>query len=138
MSENQRKILDMLAEGKISVDEAEKLLSALESEDAGKEKEPATKGTSKYLRVVVNPGLNSKSKEKVNVRIPINLIRAGLKWAAFIPKDARSKVNDALQEKGIEMDPFNIRPEDIEELISAMDELTVDVEGSESVQIFCE
>ena len=29
MSEDQRKILDMLSEGKISVDEAEKLLEAL-------------------------------------------------------------------------------------------------------------
>jgi hypothetical protein len=31
-----------------------------------------------------------------------------------------------------------VTPKDIEDLISTMDELTADVEGSEKVNIFCE
>ena len=68
----------------------------------------------------------------------MKLIRAGLKWASFIPKHAQSSVNQALHEKGIDMDFGKMRPEDIEELLVHLDDLTVDVEGSETVKIFCE
>jgi len=142
MSTNQRKILDMLSEGKLTVEEAEKLLLALEDEEktAGKNVSgvDGEGQSSKYLRVVVTPGPESSQQEKVNIRVPLKLIRAGLKWAAFVPQDARSKVNQAMKEKGIEKDIFSIKPDDIEELISHLDDLQVDVEGKESVRIFCE
>ena len=35
MSENRKRILDMLAQGKINVDEAERLLTTMEQPDAG-------------------------------------------------------------------------------------------------------
>lgn len=88
--------------------------------------------------MVVTPGPSSEQKEKVNVRVPLKLIRAGLKWAAFVPHDARRKVNAALSEKGINKDIFSLKPEDIEELVATLDDLTVEVEGKESVRIFCE
>lgn len=142
MSTNQKKILDMLSEGKLTVEEAEKLLMALEDKEKTTEKDVSSgdgqEQSSKYLRVVVTPGPDSNQQEKVNVRVPLKLIRAGLKWAAFIPRDARTKVNQAMKEKGIEKDIFSIKPDDIEELISHLDDLQVDVEGKESVRIFCE
>lgn len=138
-----RKILDMLAEGKISVDEAEKLISALSSgtsAQSGAQTPSTAAGRSgfKYLRVMVEPGPDSEKAEKVNIRVPLNLIRAGLKWAAFIPRDARSKVNDALQEKGIDMDFDRITSQDLEELIVHLNDLTVEVEGKETIRVFCE
>ena len=139
MSEDQRKILDMLSEGKISVDEAEKLLEALKQGDHN-QTESSSGGSAgwKYLRVLVEPGPNSQSRDRVNIRVPMKLIRAGLKWAAFIPKHAQSSVNQALHDKGIDMDFGKMTPKDIEDLIINLDELTVDVEGSEKVKIFCE
>jgi hypothetical protein len=139
MSEDQRKILDMLSEGKISVDEAEKLLEALKQGDPGQTEGPSRGSIGwKYLRVLVEPGPNSQSKDRVNIRVPMKLIRAGMKWAAFIPKHAQSSVNKALHDKGIDVDFGKMTPKDIEELVSNLDELTVDVEGSEKVKIFCE
>jgi hypothetical protein len=135
MSEERKKILEMLSEKKITAEEAEELLSAISKEGAGTgtvKKEP------KYLRIMVEPGPNSKSPDRVNVRVPLKLIRAGLKLAALIPKGAQSQVNDALHEKGIEMDFSQIKPEDLENIITQLDDLTVDVEGKESVRIFCE
>jgi hypothetical protein len=143
MGEEQRKILNMLAEEKISVDEAEKLLSAL-SEKSGSssslEHDAETDGTSKlkYLHVRVEPGPNSKNGERVNIRVPLNLIRAGLKWAAFMPKHARTKVDEALSEKGIDMDFEHLTKKDLEELMVHLNDLTVDVEGKETIKIFCE
>lgn len=139
MSEDQRKILDMLSDGKLTVDEAEKLLDALKQGDPGQTDGPSGKTTGwKYLRVLVEPGPNSQSRDRVNIRVPMKLIRAGMKWASFIPKHAQSSVNQALHDKGIDMDFGKMTPGDIEELLSNLDELTVDVEGSETVKIFCE
>ena len=142
MSEERRKILDMLAEGKISVDEAEKLLAALSASDPvpkdTKSDPGADKAKPKYLRVTVEPGPDSEKQEKVNIRVPMKLIRAGIKWAALMPKDVHSKVNDALHEKGIDMDFTKMTAKDIEDLVTNIDDLTVDVEGKEKVRVFCE
>jgi len=139
MSEERKKILEMLAAGKITVEESEKLLAAI----SGPEKEPAAaepgvRPPFKYLRVLVEPGPGSETQERVNIRVPYKLIRAGLKWASFIPKDAQGKVTEALHEKGIDFDFNRIKPEDIEELVSQLNDLTVEVEGKEKVRIFCE
>ncbi|MFZ2055079.1 MAG: hypothetical protein WAU81_12905 [Candidatus Aminicenantales bacterium] len=136
MSEERKKILEMLQQGKITVDEAEKLLAALSSpEETGT---GAAKPACKYLRVQVEPGPGSAEQDRVNIRVPMRLIRAGLKWAAFIPKHAQSSINKALHEKGIEMDFSAITPQDIEELVSQLNDLTVEVEGKEKVRVYCE
>jgi hypothetical protein len=136
MSEERKKILEMLQQGKITVDEAEKLLAALSSPE--ETESGAEKPSCKYLRIQVEPGPGSEDQDRVNIRVPMKLIRAGLKWAAFIPKHAQSSINKALQEKGIEMDFSSITPQDIEELVSQLNDLTVEVEGKEKVRICCE
>ena len=142
MKEERRKILDMLSEGKISVDEAEKLLAAITTDEPGEkgrdeESVAGVKLPFKYLRVQVEPGEGSEG-ERVNIRVPLKLIRAGLKWAALIPKDVQGKVDEALSQKGINMDFSSIKPEDLDELITNLKDLTIDVEGKETVKIFCE
>jgi hypothetical protein len=144
MSEETRKILDMLAQGKVSVEEAEKLLAAVSGSEAavsGSASRPgsaADKAGFRYLRVMVEPGPGSENGERVNIRVPLNLIRAGLKWAAFIPRDARHKVNAAMQEKGIDFDFDRITPQDLEELLVHLNDLSVEVEGKEKVRVYCE
>lgn len=137
MSEERKKILDMLSAGKINAEEAEKLLAAI-AKDNGNSSSTINIKEPKYLRIMVEPGPDSKNPDRVNIRVPLKLIRAGLKLAALIPKSAQSQVNDALHEKGIEMDFSQIKPEDLENIVRQLDDLTVDVEGKESVRIFCE
>jgi len=136
MSEEKRKILEMLSQNKITAGEAEKLLSAVSQDDS---RESTTTGKQpRYLRVMVEPGPGSHNQDRVNVRVPLKLIRAGLKLAPLIPKGARSHVDKAFHEKGLDIDFSSIKPEDLEIIISQLDDLTVDVEGKESVRIFCE
>jgi hypothetical protein len=135
MSEEQRKILEMLVSGKITIDDAERLLGALSSGQGTDEK---GKFKVKYLRVVVEPDPGDKKGERVNIRVPLKLIRAGLKLASVIPKDAQRKVNEALNEKGINLDFSQIRAEDLDVLVEQLDDITVDVEGKEKVRVFCE
>ena len=142
MAKEKRKILEMLSKGKIDIDEAERLLNALASGTAGEEytdRQPASDGElPRYLRVVVEPGENSNKKERVNVRVPMKLIRSGIKWVSLIPKDAQDKVNEAFREKGIDMDFTRMKEEDIAEIVHNLRDLTVEVEGEENVRVFCE
>jgi hypothetical protein len=147
MSDNKKKILEMLAKNKISVDDAYRLLSAVDGGDARREStgraETAVKDKAKYLRVTVLPNPESEMSgnyDRVNIRVPMSLIRAGIKLTSLIPSEARDKVNLALHEKGIDFDARNMKPEDIEELIGSLSDLEVDVvsKTGESVKVFVE
>ncbi len=139
MSEEKRKILEMLAQGKITVEESEKLLAAVgEPETEASPLDASGRRVWKYLRVQVEPGPNSEQGDRVNIRVPFKLIRAGLKFAALIPSGAQGKVNQALKEKGIDADLSRITPKDLEEILSNLDDMTVEVDGKDKVRIFCE
>src|ERR1035438_5392672 len=136
MNENRRQILEMLATGKITADEAERLISATETEP-----QPAFTGAKtkpKYIRVVVDD--NGKGTgTKANIRVPMQLLRSGVKLAALLPVQARDHVNSALHEHGVAFDLSQIKPENLEELIDQLDELTVDVDDKDvKVRVFCE
>jgi hypothetical protein len=146
-NESRKKILEMLDEKKISVDDAYRLLSAIDSKESGQESTAkagtAVKGKPKYLRVTVLPDPereHSPNVDRVNVRVPMSLIRAGIKLTSLIPPEARDKVNGALRDKGIGFDVGNMKQEDIEELIGALSDLEVDVVSSkgEKVKVFVE
>jgi hypothetical protein len=138
MNEERRKILDMLAQGKISVDEAEKLLAAIGEPSLKAEPDSGARRSWKYLRVQVEPGPGSEHGDRVNIRVPFKLIRAGLKFAAFIPREAHAKVNQAFKEKGMDVELAKITPQDLEEIVSNLDDMTIEVDGKDKVRIFCE
>jgi len=147
MSESQKKILELLENKKINVDEAYRLLSVLEAEGGAREAAPAAEKTvkarGKYLRVTVQPDPEherSGDVDRVNVRVPMSLIRSGMKFSSLLPEQARDKVGFALREKGIDFDMRNLKPEDFDELIDALSELEVDVRSSdgEMVKVFVE
>jgi hypothetical protein len=138
MNEERRKILEMLAEGKIIVADAERLLAAVDEPSPAGDSPAAGKTSCKYLRVQVEPSPASESKDRVNIRVPMKLIRAGLKFAAFIPQGAQGKVNEALREKGVNVDLAKITPQDLEDIVSNLDDMTVEVDGKDTVRIFCE
>lgn len=137
MSEERKKILEMLAEKKITVEDAERLLAAVPEMPASAA-DPAAAKAPKYLRVLVEPAPGNKDGDKVNIRIPLNLVRAGLKFASFIPPQVQEKINAQLKEKGVPFDLSRFNPQDVEALLVQLNDLTVEVEGKENVRIFCE
>jgi len=151
MGESQKKILQMLSEGKINVDEAQRLLSLVgnesEKENAGSSGSTAAKSSARYMRVIVEPkpGAPSKCdghdmhKHKVNVRVPIGLIRAGIKFASLIPSDTADQVDKAFREKGMKFDIRKLKDEDLEEMIATLHDSEINVDSEyETVKIFAE
>ena len=135
MTDNKKRILEMVAEKKITIDEAVRLLELVDEP----EKSPSTKKVPKYLRVVINPGTEGADFERVNIRVPLALIHAGVKLTSLIPDDVSGKVNSALREKGINFNLKNLKEEDIEQLVEALSDLEVDIEGGKGkVNVYTE
>lgn len=136
-NESQKKILEMLSEGKINVEEATALLSRL---GGGKEQEEVetpegdtgggARKAPKYLRVVVD----SADGDKVNVRVPLSLIKTGIKLSALVPGNAA----DQISSHGVDLS--NLSSLDGDELIEALNELQIDVESGDgdTVKVFTE
>lgn len=147
MSEDRSRILKMLAEGKITAEEAEGLLDALASgAGAGvgtSPAEPAIKGDPapllealpKFLYVKVN----SADGDTVDVKIPIALVRSGLKLTSLIPPQAMDQINESMSEHGMSIDFANLKPEDIDELVEALREMEINVDSTngDKVRVYC-
>jgi hypothetical protein len=143
MSEKKRQVLEMLAEGKINTDEAERLLSALGSEsDAAIQTQPESGNGSKpkFLHVKVNSGPDSHHKhENVDIKVPLVLLKAGMKLHSVIPEGTKGKIHEHLAEKGIHLDINKIDGEHIDSIIQALTESSIDIDADgDSVKIFCE
>ena len=145
--DSRRRVLDLLSEGKISVDEAERLLSlagnaSSRRSERNTRRENETTHPPKYLRVVVEPGSQAgaeESGERVDLRVPMALIRAGMRLPALIPGGVADKVNEALRENGIDLDVRRLDGNELDKLISALSELEIDVEnGEHKVKVFVE
>ena len=130
MTENVRQVLEMLAAGRITTEEADRLIDALRSSGgratATAHAEPAA-AMPRFLRVMVDVVDPKDGPVKVNVRIPLVLLRAGVRLASLIPASVQHSVNEALRDEGIDIDISKIKPENLNELIDALHDLTVDV-----------
>ncbi len=134
MSEERKRVLEMLANGKITSDEAEQLLEKLEASRADREgpngaRTSESHAIPRFLRIL----MGDANGDKVNIRIPLALVRTGIKLSTMVP----SKASEKMKEKGIDMRPLSELQD--EELMKALEELSVDVDSDgDTVRIFCE
>jgi len=144
MTENVRLVLDMLAAGKITTEDADRLIDALRGAPAAAPRTDSPEAKAKkprFLRVMVDAVDAKEGPIKVNVRVPIMLLRAGVRLASLIPVRAQEHVNEALREQGVDVDITKIKPENLNELIDELRDLSVDV-GNEredlKIKVFTE
>jgi hypothetical protein len=147
MTEERRQILEMLAEGKISADEADRLIGALGGSSA-----TATSTTTatavqakplpKYVRIMVDTKEGRHSKPvKINLRVPVALLRAGVRFGSLIPIQAQEKMNAEFRKNGMDFDIRQVKPENINELIDQLQDLSIDVDQEDDdtkIRIFTE
>jgi len=136
MSVETRKVLEMLAAGKITSEDAERLLDKLAAvkepaENAAAESQEAASASTprKHLRIVVENGAG----KDVNMRVPLSFLRSGVGLIGVLP----SRVAQKLTDKGFNLDALSGLP--IDQLNQAINELNVDIDdGGKHVRIFCE
>lgn len=175
MSDEQRRVLDLLAQGRITVDGADQLLRALTAQrgteasaaSAG-DSAPADAGTTlhdkpnrkwqgmfgfgavkvppterpgaRYLKIEVHkPAAGGREEKNVNIRVPIALVRGGMRLGTIIGFHADDKVQQQLCEHGFDLDLSKIDKADIDNLLNNLGEMTLNVDkGKSQVRISCE
>lgn len=144
MSEDRKRILGMLAEGKITADEANLLLDSITAGDLAPAA-PATSGASAWP---TGPSANGAAKfmyvkvtgeDQVDVKVPLSLLRAGLKLTSLIPTQAMDQISESMGEHGMSIDFNNLKPADIEELIANLGEMEINVHTADGddIKVFC-
>jgi hypothetical protein len=142
----------MLSQGKIGVQDAEDLLKAVSADPAATTGESdAGKKQARWLRIEVDKTVDGGRKKEVNVRVPVSLLRAGVRLSAMMPRLAGTrlgeKISTRLSEKlgapggwgDLDFDFSKIDPKDLEALIDEMGEMVIDVDGGRAqVRIHCE
>ncbi len=138
MDDNGKRILEMLSEGKISVEEAERLLSLVEKPAVPEPLEPGARpkrrnGPGKYLRIVGVDG-----EERFDIRVPLSLIRGGVKLGGLFASGPGGKWNERLKERGIDLAQLD-GDSGLDELIEGLAELEMDFQdAAERVIIYTE
>ena len=143
MSAETKKILEMLAAGKITQEDAERLLDKLSggapAETPGSQANGGSTPSAgnsagaqrpRYIRIEVErPG-----RDDVNIRVPISNMRGGAHWMAFLPVSVAEKLSDFGIDFG-SLDKMND-----EQFRRAVDRISVDVEGrsGKRVRIYAE
>lgn len=139
MNDYKRRVLDLLAQGKMTVDEADQLLSKLGASGGGPESAPldgGAKPSPRFVRITAHePGKNGRPDQDVNIRVPLAFLRGGMRLSTMIP-GLRDKVTARLRERGIDIDLAKYDASSIETLLKDLGELHIDVhEGNQQVRI---
>ena len=143
MSDESRRVLELLAQGKITVDEADRLLKAVASAQApaGDASGPGTAPKPRWLRINIQKQSDDHHGEKknVNVRVPISFVKGGMRLGALIAPFAGEKAIARLRERGYDLDLSRVDAEAIETWLKDVDDLNVHIDnGKEQVRITCE
>lgn len=130
MASDKSRILNLLKDGAITPEEAEKLLDALETREKPASEpmeavvlKDARGRKAKKLRITVDSNEKSSGKAKVNVSIPISLVRSlGPIALSSIPKDTKRE----LEEQGVDIKAILSQVEELIESGSEEDFVNVD------------
>lgn len=133
MSEERRKILNMVAEGKLTPEEAERLLGVLSNSEG--------KGKKRFFKVRVYE--RNSEKPKVRVDIPIAVLKLtakiGSAFKSVLPASAKVNMNGA----DIALDAFT--PEMIDRILDTLEDEekyvlaeVTDEEKGEYVEVYIE
>ena len=136
MSEDRKRVLEMLATGKVTVDEAERLLSAL-----GEAPPPTTASNAaatpprpgRFFRIVVRKTGNEGPGKNVDIRIPLSLVKGGMRLGAMIPGCGEA-VTEKLKKQGINLDVTKLDPDQLESVLHDLGEMDID-DGKSHVRI---
>ncbi len=133
--EDKTRILNMVSEGKITVDEASILLDALNKKEKIAEEPIAMKGKQgrkpTKLRVNIDANENSK-KSKVNVNIPLSLVKT---LGPIISKNLPKEAKEEMDKKGVDLVAIMNSIDEFIEAAGEEDIVNVDIEGDEPAKV---
>jgi hypothetical protein len=156
-TDDTRRILDMLQDGKITVDEADRLLKALSESKAGQtgsagqagEAEAAADGADRvrWIRINIQKPADEDHKAKnVNIRVPIAIVKGGMRLGAIIGTFAGDKAARRMKADGLDIDVAKISSDlskmngpEFDEFLRSLNETNIEIDdGKSTVRITAE
>ena len=155
MSDERRRVLDLLAQGKITVDEADALLKTLganatrEAAGAPPAGDAATNDPqrTRWVRINVHRLADDCRGEKdVNIRVPIAVVKGGMRLGAIIATFAGEKAAQRMKARGIDLDISKINDDlskmngaEFDAFLKSLDDTSIEIDdGKSQVRISCE
>ncbi len=150
-TDDTRRILDMLAQGKITVDDADRLLKAVGT--AQPAETPAADAATdephrtRRMRINVHKPANEYRREKdVNIRVPIAVVKGGMRLGAIIATFAGEKAAQRMKARGLDLDLAKINGDlskmngaEFDAFLKSLGDTDIEIDdGKSQVRITCE
>jgi hypothetical protein len=111
-TDDARPILEMLSQGKITVDDAARLLQAVTDARAvapptgGEPVQDTDPRRPRWLRINIHKpaGEHRPHAKDVNIRVPLGVVRGGMRLGAIIATFAGEKAAQRMKDRGIDLD----------------------------------
>ena len=151
-TDDTRRILDMLSQGKITVDDADRLLKALSGARPGEAAAAADAVTDEPHRTrgvhinVHKPANDDRPVKDLNIRVPIAVVKGGMRLGAIIATFAGEKAAQRMKARGIDLDMAKISGDfskmngvEFDAFLKSLDDMHIEVDdGKSQVRITCE
>jgi hypothetical protein len=142
MNDDTRRVLDLLAHGKITVEEADRLLRAVGAQARGADTSvpPPEPPKRRWVRIAVHkPGHGDRHEKAVTIRVPIAIVKSGMRLGALIPGLAGEQVSARLRERGLDIDFSKLDAAAIDDVLKELGETNIEIDaGKAQVRITCE
>ncbi len=151
-TDDTRRILDMLSQGKITVDEADRLLKALSADPPAETAAGDTAADGRehvrWIRINIHkPAKDEGHRPKdVNIRVPIAVVRGGMRLGAIIGTFAGEKAARRMKAQGLDIDLAKISSDlsqmngpEFDEFLRSLNETNIEIDdGKAQVRITAE
>jgi SHOCT-like protein len=151
-TDDTRRILDMLSQGKITVDEADRLIKAMSAdrpaEIAAADTATDARARMRWFRINIHkPAKDETHKPKdVNIRVPIAVVKGGMRLGAIIATFAGEKAAQRMKERGLDLDLSTINGDlsrmngaEFDTFLKTLDDMNIEIDdGKSQVRITAE
>jgi hypothetical protein len=151
-TDDTRRILDMLSQGKITVDEADRLIKAVSTDRPA---ETATADTAtdgrpraRWFRINIRKPAKDQTQgaKDVNIRVPIAVVKGGMRLGAIIATFAGEKAAQRMKERGLDLDLSTINGDlsrmngaEFDAFMKSLDDMNIEIDdGRSQVRITAE
>jgi hypothetical protein len=144
-TDDRRRVLDMLAQGKITVDEAERLLHAV---GADRSADAAAAGTAsggearpRWFRINIHkpPKADGHTPKDVSIRVPIAVVKGGMRLGAIIASFAGEKAAQRMKARGVDLDLSTINGDlsrmngdEFAAFLKSLDDMNIEIDDGKS------
>jgi hypothetical protein len=156
-TDDTRRILDMLSQGKITVDDASRLIEAVTAErpvDAAAAETTAGDAASdgkrgmRWFRINIHkPAKDEAHRAKdVNIRVPVAVVKGGMRLGAIIATFAGKNAAHKMKKDGVDIDLSTLNGDlsrmngpEFDTFLKSLDETDIEIDdGKARVRITCE